>query len=897
MPHDTKQGLQGLVTNVAETQAPPGTLIEAENVVMRRIGCVEPRDGLQLVQTLASGFAAYGFSWRSHDYILRNNGSNVFNWLDTTGAAYQYDPLPAGGGNIDPQPFRRDCFSRCEARGNLYIPYEAGTLRMETDAGPWKFTGLPTFADVSLNALVAGSMLPDGQQVAYRAVCVRTDANGVIVKSTPSGATVIANTSGGARDVTLTINDSFDSEYNAIEIYRTRAFPTTVTPDEEYQLVATVVPGSVTYTDRVAQDARGLETLYTSPSRGGFNERNALPPASALMCLFRGSVFWANVRRPRSIKLSYGTVIDRSGSATGLGSRTYTATTTNGNTNLTLLSSTVGLEKGMLIFGTGIQTAAIITNISGTTVTMSLPATASGAGVSIIFRDAIGLSGTPVTIWQDLFALNAGSASTPYFARKSTPPEGGFANTLVIDANDASATVRTIQATHGSEYSPPLPNFDGTPLTIPQDAWPGAVIWSKTDEPEHVRPIDYQIVGDQIAAVLGVIPTRDALYLAKEDGVFRVTGFNGDWRFDPVDPTARCVLPGSVQALRGRGVFLGDRGVAVVSDDGVGMASAAVNDLVKPIIDQIVAAQLSTGFYELPGMQGAHASCVFARESEYTLARGSAATPLVFNDITQAWTTLAYYGHANESYSYKALFNFGRAGNCVLSLGVSYFKTLLSTDAGAEYLRNDRATAVTVNSFASAGAPVPPGAAGTATLAGAINALEDDVIKDSAGRYWRITAAVNNSTSVPVQLSGGMAAMATGAGTLYRSLRCSVTATGFTNPMASQKAWGEFLATFTKFVGPVRARYGWQSSQAPAAFGEQDIRTSLAPLELANPGTGVANYELGLAEPGRVNTDNARAWLLRGRIRWAQVHGDVQLEAISAAVFAQPENARSQVKA
>ncbi len=29
---------------------------------------VEPRDGLQLAGTLSSGFAAYGFSWRSKDF-------------------------------------------------------------------------------------------------------------------------------------------------------------------------------------------------------------------------------------------------------------------------------------------------------------------------------------------------------------------------------------------------------------------------------------------------------------------------------------------------------------------------------------------------------------------------------------------------------------------------------------------------------------------------------------------------------------------------------------------------------------------------------------------------------------------------------------------------------------
>lgn len=886
MPVQEKTGLQGLLTNVAETQAPAGTLIEAENVVMRRPGCIEPRDGLQRVGSVSGGFPAYGFSWRSKDFYLRNNGSNAFAWFDTSGAAYQYDELPVGGTMVDPQPFRRDIFARAEARGSLYLPYEAGTLRMESDAGPWRFTGLPAFASVVSGSLVAGSMLPNNELVAYRAVAVRTDANGLRVSSIPSGALIVSNTSGGTRDVQLGLSAAFSSQFDSIEIYRTRGFPTGNTPDEEYQLVATVPASTTSHTDTVAVDARGAH-LYTSPSRGGSNEANELPPAACCLVPFRGSLIWGNVRRPRRITVSYGVVATRTGSATGLGSRVYTGTTSNGSPNLTLLSSTVGLEKGMVVYGTGIPLSptTYVTNISGSTVTLNQNATASGAGVSLEFRDAVKLGGD----WQDIFAVNLAFV-LHLRARKTTPPESGYPNTLVLDGPNASTTSLTIQATHGSEYSPPLPNYDGTPLALAQDAWPGGIIWSKPDEPEHVRPIDYMLIGEQNKAILALIPTRDALFILKEDGIFRLTGANGSWRWDPFDPTARCVLPSSARAVRGRGVFLGDRGVAMVSDEGVELISSAINDQVKPVIDQIIASWLSTGFYELPGQQGCSAACVFERESEYTLMRGSTATPLVFNDVTGAWTALAYYGHANEGYTYKALFNFERSGKCVLSLNgtpsAAYFTTLLSTDAGADYLRYDRETAITVSSYA----------APNATLSAPINALEDDIIKDSAGRYWRITAAVNLNSVVPVTLGGGTASMATGAATLYRSLRCSVIATGFAIPLSAQKQWGALNTAWTKLVGVVRLRYGWQSNETPA-FTEQDAYTSLARPALAS-GNGVTNYPLGLAEPADISAASARAWLLRARIRWAMAHGDAQLEGISADLLAGlPARAKQQVSA
>jgi hypothetical protein len=881
MPVDEKTGLTGLVTNVAETQAPPGTLIEAENVVVRRPGCIEPRDGLQLVQTLASGFAAYGFSWRAKDFLLRNDGANVFDWRDTAGATYRYT---AYGATTDPQPLRRDVFSRAEARANLYLPYAGGVLKKTTDAGQWLSTGIPPLATPYATLMTTnGTWLANNEHVDYRVVTVGKDANGVEVRSLPSGAFRATNTSGAARAVQVWVYMllGFDPfTIDRVELYRTRNFPTSATPDEEMRLVATIVPlhGTTQWNDVVPFSAAGA-VIYTAPSRGGITQQNERPPACALSALFRGSLFFANVRGPKRIKVSY-TYAGVISTATGIGRRDYTGNTTVGLFTVTGMSSTVGLEKGMLVDSTvpGVGAGAHITNISGTTLTLSVANAATAAGATIRCYDAVkvtgitSLSGSPwVNISEDFpgtIIQTSGGGMTGY---EVTPPESGYQNTLVMESILRDTTSRTIQATHGSEYSPPLPNFDGTPRQLDQDVWPGAIYWSKPDEPEHVRAIDYVFVGDQGKAILGLVPTRDALFILKEDGVFRLTGANGVWRVDPFDPTARCVLPGSVRALRGRGVFLGDRGVAIVSDEsGIELASAAINDLVKPLIDQVLTSWASTGFYELPGMGGAHASCVFERESEYTLARGSTVAPIVYNDLTGAWTTLAYYGHASESLSYRALFNFERAGNCVLSLGLSYYKTLLSTDAGADYLRYDRATAVTVNSYA----------APNATLSAAINALEDDVIKDSAGRYWRITAAVNNSATVPVVLGGGTAAMATGAGTLYRSLRCSVIATGFAQPLSAQKRWGSFLTAWTKLVGPVRMRYAYQSSESPA-FVEEDARTSISAAGVA-AGNGYANYTLGLAPPAQVPRASARAWLLRARVRWAQVHGDTQLEAISA---------------
>jgi hypothetical protein len=61
----------------------------------------------------------------------------------------------------------------------------------------------------------------------------------------------------------------------------------------------------------------------------------------------------------------------------------FTATTATGSANLTVISSFQFLTRGQTLSGTGIPAGTVILDIGNGTVTMSLPATATGSGVSI----------------------------------------------------------------------------------------------------------------------------------------------------------------------------------------------------------------------------------------------------------------------------------------------------------------------------------------------------------------------------------------------------------------------------------------------------------------------------------------------------------------------------------
>ena len=67
----------------------------------------------------------------------------------------------------------------------------------------------------------------------------------------------------------------------------------------------------------------------------------------------------------------------------------YTGSITSGSNQITNLSSTAGLVVGWGVSGSGIPASAMITAISGTTVTINVPATSTNASLSINFGQLV----------------------------------------------------------------------------------------------------------------------------------------------------------------------------------------------------------------------------------------------------------------------------------------------------------------------------------------------------------------------------------------------------------------------------------------------------------------------------------------------------------------------------
>jgi len=876
-----RTGFIGLVTNVACSQAHPGALQTAENVVLRRVACVEPRDGTMEIET-AGNTVVYGFSLDAENDIYCTYDGSTFAWHTVDGTNLQYDD-PVSGVAVDPQPFRRDVWSRASARGNTYVPYEAGVLSV-TDGG-FSMAGLPLYAMImSANVSTVGSWLANNEQVAYRAVVRRKDENGVIVRSLPTGQVVESNTTGVARSVGINLLFRHDSLglFDAVEVYRTRSFPTSVTVDDEMQLVADIPASAFTLLspfyiyvleDVVSPTARGM-TLYTSPSRGGIVQQNQRPPAAAVTAAYKGSLFFANVRGPQSKVVSFTWGEDRSGQATGIGFRTYTGDTTNGSNLITNMSSTVGLERGMiLVGGLGFMYGTYITDISGTTLTMSDVSSVTAAGASIELYDAIGIDDVWVRATQpDLELMQRGTGA--FQAYKTTPPKGGFNYTWNFETISRSSGSATIQATHGHEYDSIIPTYAEAALELDQDAWPGAICWSKKDEPEHVSPAAYAFVGDKAKAILGLVPTRDALFILKEDGVFRLTGAGATeglaapWRIDPYDPTTRCLLPSSVQPLNGRAYFLSNKGVVAFGDSGAEPVSLPIHDIVRDMIDEVQANFVSTGLYEQTFIIGSTAA-VLERENEYTLLRGSNVDALVYNENTRAWTT--WRGAPQEAFTLplRALFSFEREGRVCYSRGEGHiYGTRLSTDAqlGALDLvaRNDGETAVTATAYSG----------GFVTLSAPVTALKDDMVEDAAGKLWRVLVTVDPHNVLTV--TGPDADFTTGSCVLYRSIRCRVAPQTFAHEPMLAKRHDKLTAMFSRLHGPLVLRYAYSSQLTPLDAGDWDEEDAVVLVSA----DGTAAYKAGYGYSAVIPDAHSRSWLLDAGVHWAMSHGTVRFEGL-----------------
>jgi hypothetical protein len=884
MSIQTKSGFIGLVTASAETGAPQGALRIADNATLRRDGALEVRQGFP---PLSIGYSQPALTFlAAHPFGNKTIYETSDRFRNTAGAALDYLAVYYNLTYIAPVRQRQDIRMSAVQRGNFYAPFSTDVLKLEaaTDT-EWQSAGLAVqYIAVQYTSVQSGlgSMLPAGSHVGYRLATTRTDSNGVVIRSRPTGAVDVVNAGGSAGAVVLTISVTSGPPFDYLEIYRTRTFPSNIALDDEMQLVGRV--GKVVtntywnFTDNLS-DTQRTTTLYTSPSRGGIEGANDRPPAAACNEVFRNCQFFGNTVGPQRLVVShkYATTGLES-SLTGVGMRLMPATITAGSSTLTVPGAAY-LQRGMLAMASTDPAPAYrwITNISGTTVTVNGAMPASGT--TGVFYDGIQLNNNwvPVTIYHH----NAMLYNNTYIGTYTlTPPLAGYQTTLVIETVARGQAPFVVHASHGDEFNPPLPKYGEAATkesTSQADVLPNGLSWSQPDEPEHVPAKNTALAGDKKSAILNLVALRDAMLILKEDGIYRLTGSFPNFRIDALDPTTLCLLPSSVRRLDARVYFLANKGIVSVDEAGTVIASEPVRNAVARLVDDVRATFASTGLYRLTSFAG-ETGMVDGRNREYLLATGSVTLEtrgdlLVFSAPKSGFTTFSFMRTGGTMGFTPTGYGVAADGMpLVLTLGAVRGAVYTRITMGAESVPvvADGSTAITITSVTAE----TPTSARLAYTPGINLAVGDVVVM--GGVAWGVVTVINSSTIVVD--TRGTTYPTTGAATVYRSITLTAQPHGFVGALVTNKLWTHVAWAYSRLFGPHLVQVGFSSATPNVAESAQTI-TEEAPIPLQS---GYARLGEGTLLRHPVPTVHRRGWLLRAQVRLTLAFGEVLLETVLA---------------
>jgi hypothetical protein len=602
----------GLVNQFSPLSIAPGALSQADNCVNLRENVIEDRRGYKVDATLANNIknvlSYSGKVLAHHGTVLSYGLSGVFN---------NYS-----GSYSEPTNSR---IRGVEAAGNFYFTTSLGVKVLQDVSGTQaRSAGVPRSLDLAyvLNAAGTG-FLANNFQCAYRATIRRRDLNSNTQEGYPSQRLLVTNASGTAKNVDLTLPlPSECASGDIIRVFRTEQESGTASDlsgDEmglvyQYTLTsADITTGSISFTDSITDTLRG-ETLYTSPSEQGIGQANDRPPLCKDIALFRSSyMFYANTQTAQRLFVSLvGTA--------SLGT-TGTGDTTNGSDQVLNVANASSLAIGWKVTGSGIPAGTTISNIVGTTLTLSANATATAVGVSLTFvtNQTITLAGTTYSFGSTEISSGAGApqaqvsvtgvaavdidltarslirvinrytSNTTVYAYYLTGADD-LPGQMLIQEKGVGASAFTLQASASAISSmffpaPPVSPSTNSESTSSNSIQKNALYYSKFQEFEHVPVLNYLPVGPSNKEILRIAPLRESLIIIKEEGVYRLTGESPQsFSVTPLDTTVFCRAPNSVAVLSNQVFMLSNQGVVAISETGIQVVSREIEPSLKPLL-------------------------------------------------------------------------------------------------------------------------------------------------------------------------------------------------------------------------------------------------------------------------------------------------------------------------
>lgn len=656
-PHYIKR-FPGLADSANPYESEGGSFI-ADNVVCRRKNVLEPRRGYD---GYAWNTPVNAIGWKEGKLValtwddVARGIIGVLNYIDLTldPSLQVAVPLPMNPGGL---PFDRPggiAGSRTRfisANKATYFQSRYGLTKIESIAAgvsrvalqPVNFvvcnqsgasgSGMDGTGGAGSSATLSGpgTWLANNKCVAYRFTVCRLGANRELIESEPSDRIVVTNTSGGGKQVALTLANSFLMAPDAFfRIYRTKQATSGSDPGDEMFLIKELLPlgsadangylavdAATTYNDVTADTSISSVALYTNPYSGGGSEAGKAPaPLAADMAYFKNRLLMLNTADVQRVSIK---II-----GTGTGGIVDGDTISINGTLLTFTTSLFLKTQPRYVF-----------LATGGTVTQNIEDTAHSLveKINLIFRDGY-LASLGVGTSSGWPAVQLSRLCMARYVSISSSDPGD----ILIQSIIPGADTFTITTSSASGWDA---DYTLGEVSDPNDQDAGFA-WSEQDEPEAVPLANFAIVGDASSAGQRVIALKEAALIFKQnnnnsnDGLWRWTDDGVTTALQLADPTVRLIAPETAQPLGNYVFALCDQGVMLFTENGqsVNVSHDAVERELLKLMAYVGRDTLAKVAFAVPNeLEGEYVLCLPEAPNAT-----SCTVQYVYNTRTEVWT-------------------------------------------------------------------------------------------------------------------------------------------------------------------------------------------------------------------------------------------------------------------
>lgn len=475
-----------------------------------------------------------------------------------------------------------------------------------------------------------------------------------------------------------------------VRVYRSKlaASADTEPSDEMYLCYETNLFGSpsgspvtLTFSD-LTPDALLGEALYTNPTQEGILQSNYLPPVCEDVALFAGSLFFANTRQPHRFSLQMlaagGTTGVQVGEAFTIGSETYTAVASTSAT-----SGVTGVSGNYRVFTDAslsqqqqlrltCQSLVQVVNTYSSIVRAYYISGPQDAAGKVMFEALNPGHVRTATTLTNGFAVAYSATKTCFIPALPTAAASNYTITQrgadglqtlslvsglphgfsVGDRVQVVTSSSTLNATLGLKTITEVPSATTFKIYEPyqaaginseavvlfkatvysdDEARPHRLHFSKTGIPEAVPLLNYLDIGSANYPIRRILAVGTSLFIFKDDGVFRVTGYDTtSLQVEAFDPTVRLLAYNSPAKLANFIYAWTNQGVVALNESGVQVLSRPIDAALLPVVPSLVAAN------------GYAAGVGYESERLYLLCLSDKV--YVYNLLAEAWTSWGLAG-------------------------------------------------------------------------------------------------------------------------------------------------------------------------------------------------------------------------------------------------------------